>query len=98
MYELGWTELRASGKSGSGEPNRQDHLEARLSRYGRDLDLTVVLVDDDVVGDVQAQSRADAGTLRGKEGFENAALNLGGDPGPVVDDFDNGVAVPGVGT
>jgi hypothetical protein len=97
MYGLGWTEFRASGKSGSGEPNGQDHPEARLSRCGRDLDLTVVLVDDDIVGDVQAQSRADAGTLGGKEGFEDAVLDLGWNPGPVVDDFDNGVAVLGIG-
>ena len=68
-------------------------LESVSPGFGRDLYLTVVFVDDDVVGDMQTQSRAGARSLRSKEGFENAPLDLGGNTGPVVDDLDYDVAV-----
>src|SRR5215213_10058151 len=71
-----------------GEADRQHHSEAGLAGFGRDLKLPTVLVDDDVVGDVQAQARADARSFRGKEGFEDARLNLRGYPRSVVDDVD----------
>src|SRR5215203_3477101 len=72
----------------SSEVDRQHHPEARLAGFGGDLNLSPVLVDDDVVCDVQAQARADAGSFRGKEGFEDARLDLRGYPRSVVDDFD----------
>ena len=81
----------------SGQPNRQRHAEARLSGTGRDLDLTLVLVYDDVVGDVQTQARTDTGRLRGKKGLEDARLKLGGDAGSAVGDLDYNVAVSRVG-
>src|SRR5215211_2023136 len=81
----------------SGEADRQHHPEAGLAGFGRDLKLPTVLVDDDVVGDVQAQARADARSFRGKEGFEDARLNLRGYPRSVVDDLDHNNAVRTVG-
>src|ERR687893_2972195 len=72
----------------SGEPDGQHHSKARLACSGRDLKLSPVLVDDDVVGDMQAKARAYAGSLRGKEGLENARLNLRRYPRSVVDDVD----------
>jgi hypothetical protein len=72
----------------SSEADRQLYPKARLAWSGRDLDLSPVLVDDDVVGDVQAKARAYTGSLRGKEGLENARLNLRGDPRSLVDDVD----------
>ena len=80
----------------SGEPNRQRHSKTCIPGFGRDLYLTVVFVDDDIVGDMQTQSRAGARSLRSKEGFENAPLDLGGNSGPVVDDLDYDVAVFGI--
>jgi len=64
----------------SSEPDRQHHSKARLAWCGGDLKLSPVLVDDDVVGDMQAKARAYARSLRGKEGLENARLNLRGYP------------------
>src|SRR5918994_1542060 len=72
----------------SGEADRQHHPKARLAWSGHDLDVSPVLVDDDVVGDMQAKAGADAGRLGGKEGFENAWLNLRGNPRSIVDDID----------
>src|ERR671917_2254926 len=69
--------------------NWQRYPELRLSRFGSYLDLAVVLVDDDVVGDMHTQACADTRSLRSKEGFENAWLNLGRNPRPVVGDLDN---------
>src|SRR5919107_4903220 len=70
----------------SGEPDGQHHSKARLACSGRDLKLSPVLVDDDVVGDMQAKARAYAGILRRVEGLENARLNLLGYSWSVVDD------------
>src|ERR687895_1533927 len=72
----------------SSEPDRQHHSKARLAWCRGDLKLSPVLVDDDVVGDMQAKARAYAGSLRGKEGLENARLNLRRYPRSVVDDVD----------
>lgn len=72
----------------SSEADRQLYPKARLAGSGRDLDPSPVLVDDDVVGDMQAKARAYTGSLRGKEGLENARLNLLGYPRSVVDDVD----------
>ena len=47
-----------------------------------------MLVGDNIVGDVQAQTRANARALSRKEGVKDASLNLGWDPWPVVDNFD----------
>src|SRR5215210_1264200 len=58
----------------SSEPNRQHHSKARLTWFGCNSNLSAVLVDDDIVGDVQSQSRAYAGILRGKEGVEDTRL------------------------
>jgi hypothetical protein len=55
-----------------------------------------MLVEDDVVCDVQSQAGANTGTFRSKERFEDAALNPGGNPRPVVDNFDHDFAVFGV--
>src|SRR5215211_396582 len=81
----------------SGEADRQHHPEAGLAGFGSDLNLPPVLVDDDVVGDVQAQARADARSFCGKEGFEDARLDLWGYPRSVVDDVDRNDVVLGVG-
>ena len=78
------------------EPNRQDHSQARLAGFGRDLNLSVVPMYDDVVSNMQSQARACAGTLRGKEGFENALPDFRGDSRPVVGDLDDYRAVFGV--
>jgi hypothetical protein len=71
------------------ESNWQCYPEARLSRFRSYLELAVMLVYDDVVGDMQTQACTDTGSLRSKEGFEYARLNLGRNPRPVVGDLDN---------
>ncbi len=71
----------------------QRYPEARLSRFGSYLNLTVMLVYDDVVGDMQTQTCTDAGSLCSKEGFEYARLNLGRNPWPVVRDLDDDIVV-----
>jgi hypothetical protein len=80
----------------SSDSDWQRHSKARLPRFGSYLDLTTMLVDDDVVGDMQSQARADTGSLRSKEGFENARLSLGRNPWAVVGDLNDYVAVFGV--
>ena len=55
-----------------------------------------MLVEDDVVCDVQSQAGANTGTFRSKERFEDAVLNPGGNPRPVIDDFDHNFAAFGV--
>jgi hypothetical protein len=58
----------------SSEPNGQHHSKARLTCFGCNSNLSAVFVDDDIVGDVQPQSCACAGILRGKEGVEDTRL------------------------
>src|SRR5215212_129494 len=52
-----------------------------------------MLVDDDVVGDVQAQACAGTGGFGGKEGLEDTRLSFGWNPWPIVDDLDYDVAL-----
>ena len=82
----------------AGEQDRQHHSKARLSRLRSNLDLAMMLMDDDIVGDMQAQAWTNARGLRSKEGVEDARLNLGWDPWPVVYDLNSHVAICGVRT
>ena len=47
-----------------------------------------VVAHDDALGDVEPQAGALADGLGGEEGVEDARLQLGGDPRPVVADLD----------
>jgi hypothetical protein len=55
-----------------------------------------MLMDDDIISDMQTQACASTRSLRSKERFEDARLNLERNPRPVVDDLDCYVAVFGV--
>src|ERR1043165_3072311 len=64
---------------GHGGGQRDADVEGRPARHGLHANVTVMLVDDDPPRDVQAEAGAFAHCLRGEEGFEDAALDLGRD-------------------
>src|SRR5204862_3030289 len=68
---------------------RQDDGEfGELAGLGYDVDLSAMLLDDDVVGHRQPKPRALAGRLGGEERVEHLFLHLGRDAGAVVADAD----------
>src|SRR3954470_13837528 len=72
-----------------GEGEGQADVEAGVPRLGRDVDGAVVLLDDRLVDNVQAEARADALRLGGEERLEDARLNVRRDARPGVADLDH---------
>src|SRR5688572_32944704 len=82
-----WVQL-SFAIGGFGEFHRQRDPELGAARVRVEIDVTAMAVDDDVMGDVEAEPGADALRLGGEEWVEDPLRDLGWDARPGIGDAD----------
>src|SRR6478672_11008019 len=80
---------RWSGRGSVGGVDREAHAHAGVARPGLDLDRPAVAIDDDAVGDVEAQAGPAADVLGRVERLERSLLHLRAHARAGVTDLDD---------
>ena len=71
----------------SRKSQRQSNRKTRAPGLGQQVDAAAMALDNDVVADVEAETRAMTGRFRREKSIENLPLNIRRNPGPIVFDL-----------